>query len=204
MAQHQTYDERREQIIEGALQAFSEKGYLGASNRDIARAAGIRSTPLIYHYFENKEALFQAVIQERIPPVNLAPQLDELLQQSPRVTLTAIAASMVEAMAQPQTTALLRLLLGEGLREPAVARVIYQGGPAHVLGFLYQYFARLMQDGRMRQADLGATVRTFIGPLLAYVISSELLNFPDEKTPDAQVMVETAVSIFLAGMSVDT
>ena len=32
MAQHQTYDERRQQIIHGALLAFSEKGYLGASN----------------------------------------------------------------------------------------------------------------------------------------------------------------------------
>ena len=39
MAQHQTYDERRQQILQGALQAFSEKGYLGASNKDIAQAA---------------------------------------------------------------------------------------------------------------------------------------------------------------------
>jgi len=200
MAQHQTYDERRQQIIHGAVQAFSEKGYLGASNKDIARAAGIKSAPLIYHYFENKEALFQAVIEECMPPVKMATQLEEFKALPVHDALCQIGYAFVRAMSQPQTLTLIRLLLGEALREPEVAAAIYRGGPSHVLGFLYRYFADLMAQNRMKEADLGATVRSFIGPLLAYVLSSKLLNFPDEKAPDASTMVETAVAIFLNGM----
>ncbi|MCB0062181.1 MAG: TetR/AcrR family transcriptional regulator [Caldilineaceae bacterium] len=203
MAQHQTYDERRQQILSGALHAFSEKGYLGTSNKDIAQAAGINSAALIYHYFENKEALFQAVIEENLPPVHLADQMAFFQAQPVYDALMTIGTAVVEAMTQPQTLTLLRLLLAEALREPEVARAIYQGGPAHILAFLYDYFGQLMQTGVLKEADLGATVRTFIGPLMAYVISSKLLNFPDEKTPDATVMVETAVHIFLAGVRID-
>lgn len=203
MAQHQTYDERRQQILSGALQAFSEKGYLGTSNKDIAQAAGINSAALIYHYFENKEALFQAVIEENLPPVHLADQMPFFKAQPVYEALLYIGTAVVEAMTQPQTLTLLRLLLAEALREPEVAHAIYQGGPAHILAFLYDYFSHLMQTGVLKEADLGATVRTFIGPFIAYVISSKLLNFPDEKTPDATVMVETAVNIFLAGMKID-
>lgn len=203
MAQHQTYDERREQILAGALLAFSEKGYLGTSNRDIAQAAGINSAALIYHYFENKEALFQAVIAENLPPVHLADQMAVLQAMPVQQALLYIGSAIVEAMSTPQTLRLLRLLLAEALREPEVAHAMYQGGPSHILSFLYGYFGYLMQAGVLREADLGATVRTFIGPFLAYVISSKLLAFPDEKTPNATVMVETAVCIFLDGMSDD-
>ncbi|MCB0125809.1 MAG: TetR/AcrR family transcriptional regulator [Caldilineaceae bacterium] len=103
MAQHQTYDERRQQIIQGALQAFSEKGYLGASNKEIAQAAGINSAPLIYHYFENKEALFQAVIQECMPPVNMVAQAERWQALPVRETLIHIGTEFVKAMSQPQT-----------------------------------------------------------------------------------------------------
>nr|MCR5661372.1 TetR family transcriptional regulator [bacterium] len=43
---------RREQIIQAALKVFSEKGFLAATNKDIAAAAGI-APGLIYHYFKD-------------------------------------------------------------------------------------------------------------------------------------------------------
>jgi AcrR family transcriptional regulator len=49
------YAERREQIINGALQVFSTKGFLAATNKAIAEAAEINSPGLIYHYFASKE-----------------------------------------------------------------------------------------------------------------------------------------------------
>ena len=44
----QDYEQRRQQIIDGALEAFSAKGFDGASNKDIAEAAKIGSPGLIY------------------------------------------------------------------------------------------------------------------------------------------------------------
>jgi len=200
MAQHQTYEERRQQIITGALHAFSEKGYLGTSNKDIAQAAGINSAALIYHYFANKEALFQAVIAESLPPVHLAKEMASLKEQPIRDALIFIGTTILQAMTQPQAVLLIRLLLAEALREPEVAQAVYRGGPMHIMAFLYDYFGDLMAQQRFKEADLGATVRCFVGPLLAFVISGSLLDFADERTPDLTVMVETTVTIFLAGM----
>src|ERR1700720_587575 len=59
-------EDRREQIIDAAMRIFAQKGFARATNKDIAREAGI--TPgLIYHYFESKEALLKAIIEGRSP-----------------------------------------------------------------------------------------------------------------------------------------
>jgi AcrR family transcriptional regulator len=60
----QQAEERREQILDAALRVFSQKGFGGASIRDIAREVGI-TEGLIYHYFESKEQLMQACWKER-------------------------------------------------------------------------------------------------------------------------------------------
>jgi AcrR family transcriptional regulator len=50
----------RAAIVEAAMRCFAEKGYDQTTIRHIAAEAGI-STGLMYHYFEGKEALLQAV-----------------------------------------------------------------------------------------------------------------------------------------------
>ncbi|GLQ98765.1 CerR family C-terminal domain-containing protein [Dyella mobilis] len=52
-------DETRQRIIDAALQLFGERGYAGASTRDIATAAGVNA-PALQYYFDNKEGLYKA------------------------------------------------------------------------------------------------------------------------------------------------
>ncbi len=54
---------RRRLIIDGAARLFRAKGFEGASTRDIAAAAGMRSGSPFYH-FESKNALLHAVMEE--------------------------------------------------------------------------------------------------------------------------------------------
>lgn len=49
-------------ILTAALREFAEKGYDGAKVQIIARAAGCNAR-LIYHYFENKDRLYVAVLR---------------------------------------------------------------------------------------------------------------------------------------------
>lgn len=53
-------EERREEILEAALDVFAERGYHGASTEEIARRAGI-SQPYIFRLFGTKKDLFIAV-----------------------------------------------------------------------------------------------------------------------------------------------
>lgn len=56
-------DERRRLIIEAARRQFSQSGFVGTTNREIADAAGI-TTGAIYHYFESKQDVYLAVFEE--------------------------------------------------------------------------------------------------------------------------------------------
>ncbi len=50
-----------EKIEQAALEEFSEKGFLGASLRQIVKQAGV-TTGAFYGYFSSKEALFAAIV----------------------------------------------------------------------------------------------------------------------------------------------
>jgi AcrR family transcriptional regulator len=54
------FDQQLGRILDGATRAFCEKGYEGASMRDISRATGM-SLAGMYHYFGSKERLLYLI-----------------------------------------------------------------------------------------------------------------------------------------------
>ena len=55
-----------ERIQQAALEEFSEKGFLGASLRQIVKNAGV-TTGAFYGYFSSKEALFASIVEPNPP-----------------------------------------------------------------------------------------------------------------------------------------
>ena len=55
--------DRRESILDAALQSFVERGFHGTAIPEIAAKAGI-APGTIYHYFESKEALVNALYRQ--------------------------------------------------------------------------------------------------------------------------------------------
>ena len=53
---------RRLQILQIALEQFIKKGFHGTSTREISKIAGV-SSGLMFHYFDSKEALYEAIIE---------------------------------------------------------------------------------------------------------------------------------------------
>jgi TetR/AcrR family transcriptional regulator, fatty acid metabolism regulator protein len=56
--------EKRRAILHAAVRVFAEKGYHGCRIADVARQAGV-AYGLVYHYFQNKEALLESVFAEQ-------------------------------------------------------------------------------------------------------------------------------------------
>jgi AcrR family transcriptional regulator len=56
----------RAKLLAAAQQVFTEKGYAGASTRDIAALAGVSST-LMFRYFESKASLFETMLVDVAP-----------------------------------------------------------------------------------------------------------------------------------------
>lgn len=50
-------------VMEAALRVFAERGYAGASVRDIAALAGV-TKPVVYYHFGSKAGLYQALLDQ--------------------------------------------------------------------------------------------------------------------------------------------
>ena len=59
-----TGDKRREQILETAVNLFSQRGFKGTTTKEIARAAGV-SEAMVFRHFENKDALYEAILDTK-------------------------------------------------------------------------------------------------------------------------------------------
>lgn len=61
-------DRTAQQILDAAEDLFAERGFAGTTLRDVATRVGIQ-IPSLYNHFENKEALYAAVLERGLEPV---------------------------------------------------------------------------------------------------------------------------------------
>lgn len=66
----------RQAILDAARQAFAERGFDGASIRQIATSAGV-DPALVHHYFGAKDKLFLATMDAPIDPGEIIPKVFE-------------------------------------------------------------------------------------------------------------------------------
>ena len=73
-------EERRRQILDAAVRAFAKKGYHACRVSDIAEEAGV-AYGLVYHYFESKDAVLEAIFREMwgmmVAAINAVEQTEE-------------------------------------------------------------------------------------------------------------------------------
>jgi TetR/AcrR family transcriptional regulator len=103
----------RERIVEAALEAFAEKGFRGASTRDIARRAGTNQGLITYH-FRSKDELWRAAADRIFGMLrkSLGERLASLELSDPRErNREAIRAYVRFVAAHPE---LFRLMVDEG------------------------------------------------------------------------------------------
>ena len=79
-------EERRRQILDAAVRAFAKRGYHACRVSDIAEEAGV-AYGLVYHYFESKDAVLEAIFREMWGMMVGAINAVESLDDSPREQL---------------------------------------------------------------------------------------------------------------------
>ena len=191
---------RRLQILDGALRAFAERGYSQASNKDIAVAAGIKSAGLIYHYFENKEDLLRAVIEQYAPPVQLLAREDEIMAMTPPDALVEIGRAYLRALKDDRFADCMRVFVAEALRSTEFAAMFREIGPMRIWRLIARYLQKQMDLGVLRRADPATAALCFIGPLTTYLLSRVVLRIPEAAVVDADGLLATSVDAFLNGM----
>src|ERR1700687_5096570 len=92
---------RRAQIVDAALHVMAERGFRGASIKRIAQHAGLKSPALIYWYFKDKQALFEAMLEEMAPFLGVVADAEQALDQPPEVVLPRIVEGFLRTAQQP-------------------------------------------------------------------------------------------------------
>jgi AcrR family transcriptional regulator len=190
---------RRQEIIEAAARVFAEKGFRNATNRDIAREAGI-SSGLIYWYFTDKKALFIAAVREMYPLRKLDMPGDELLEQPLEDILAHVGKTILATMTHPDTLRLIRIGFSEVVQFPEVGQSFGQLIGETVIRGLAEHFDARVRTGTVRPIDTRLTAQAYCGALVAWVLRKYIYLSPDlADTPDDD-MIRTTSRIFAAGL----
>ena len=117
-------EERRQQIQDAAAACFRRSGFHGASMAEIAKTANL-SVGQIYRYFENKEAIIEAIVEQ-----DLADKREKFVEFYE--TPDDMARYMVENCAgaiskfwDKDRAALMLEVLAEAARNPKVAAILH-------------------------------------------------------------------------------
>ena len=189
--------ERRERILDAAIQVFGKKGFAGANVADIAEAANI-GKGTVYLYFKSKEEIFSAILSER----SLLPWFaDQVMDEDAplETTLTDIARHFLKAM--PDYLPVIHLVLSDGQRSPAHAEQLYQNVILKGNKLLAAYLAAQAKAGRIR--PLGnpfLTARAFLGMLMIYIMTQEMLGEKHFTSIKQEAWVREVVRLFLDGV----
>jgi AcrR family transcriptional regulator len=161
-------EDRREQIIDAAMRVFAQRGFARATNRDVAREAGI-TTGLIYYYFKSKEDLLRAALEERSPVQVMTQITPEMLEQPPDVLLPLLVMRVLNLVEGEQFVSMIRVLLPgmlHGATEVApIALSLFQRVIASsMIGIVIR--RQIMHDPRVLQYTHQEIVQAILGTLL--------------------------------------
>jgi AcrR family transcriptional regulator len=169
-------EDRREQIINAAIQVFAQKGFSKATNKDIAREAGI--TPgLIYYYFESKEQLLEAVIESRSPLRLVASAPPQLLMLPPRMFLRSMIRQILGIIEDENFVQVIRVMLPEIIHNPQMTPMV-ASFLQRMLEFLTNYFESQMEAGELRRADASLTAQIFVSSVMGFVLRRQIIRDP--------------------------
>ena len=195
--------DRKQQIIEVAVELFSRRGFQGTTTREIAQAAGVNEAT-IFRHFATKSELYAAIIDWKSCAADLVAlerALEETLETgNDRGLFEAIALRMLEINDQDPNT--LRLMLYSGLEGHGLAEIFYRNHIVRVFQVLAGLIERRIAEGTYRQVDPMTGVRSFIGMIHYHVLTTKL--FPQQMNElfciSNQEAAERFADIFLASV----
>jgi TetR/AcrR family transcriptional regulator len=195
--------ERRDEIVDAALEEFASQGFRGATIKRIAERARLKSHALIYWYFPSKEDLFQAVLGRHLPILRLVLDPAAIRDRPPEEILPEIARAYLAMADRASAQRLLRLILPEVIRRPEMVDQLGGRMLARILDFVKTYLARQVELGRLRPHDVRASARAFIGMLLPQLGGKLLLQSLQSDGLTDEEHIATIVAIFLRGLQPD-
>ena len=147
--------ERRQAIIAAAMDEFIARGFAATRLDDIAKRAGV-AKGTIYLHFKDKESMFEELIRIAIVPLVGRMQGPPPTSGTVRDLIEAFAFNFIREVATTQRGDIVRLVVAEGPRFPAIADFYYREVVSRGLGGMRALIAVIWQSLFSRHAPLDA------------------------------------------------
>jgi len=191
-------EDRREQIIDAAMRVFAQKGYSKATNKDIAREAGI-TTGLIYYYFDSKEVLLKAILEARSPLKLMTTFPPQALALPPEQFFPMLLRQVLDIIEGEDMIGLLQVMIRELLDNPAMSAIPTILFP-RIFAFLGNYIEAKIASGELRPLDASLTAQVLIGSMIGFVLRRQLLRDPIALAYTHEQIAQAVAEPFLKGI----
>lgn len=168
--------ERRGAIIEAAMDEFIARGFAATRLDDVAKRAGV-AKGTIYLHFKDKESMFEELIRTAIVP--LVVRLGSTPPPSGasvRDMVEGFAKTFIQEVATTRRGDIVRLIVAEGPRFPAVADFYYREVVSRGLAGMRALIELGIARGEIKQKNLARFPQIMVAPALIAVIWQSLFS----------------------------
>lgn len=161
---------RRQAIFTAALSVFAAHGFEAARLDDVAARAGVAKGTL-YLYFRDKEALFEALVRNAVAPIlGHMRQVAAAPDIQPLQALETFFAMFEKEVLGTERKLLLRLIMAEGPRFPAIAEFYYREVVSHGLAMMRALAKRAASTGAFAADAPARYPQLIVAPLLLAIL----------------------------------
>lgn len=195
-------EERPDEILDAALEEFTERGFDATRVEDIAARAAI-SKAGVYLYFDRKEDILRALIEREIAPI--ARKIHALAEEGaddPEGTLGAIIAGITAVVSNPRVFAVPRIVLSVSGRFPEIGAYYRENVVEEALAAMKTLVRAGVDHGRFRDLDPGIVARAALGSTLLYALWLHVLGgAPDDRSPTERA--EAQLDLLMRGLAAE-
>jgi len=184
--------ERRQAIIEAAMDEFIVRGFAATRLDDVARHAGV-AKGTIYLHFSDKEALFQELIRTALVPLIGRLAAPPPPGESIRAALEAFAQTFAREVVATRRGDIVRLIIAEGARFPAIADFYYREVVSRGMAGMRSLIELGIARGEIRQQGLTQFPQIVVAPAIVAVIWQGL--FGAQAPLDAAAMLRVHLDL---------
>jgi AcrR family transcriptional regulator len=191
---------RPSELLEAALGLFVEKGFAATRLEDVAARAGV-SKGTLYLYYENKDALFKAVIQEGIVPVIAENEAIAARHSGCSFKLLELLLeNWWTKIGQTAFAGIPKLMVAEARNFPELAGFYYENVISRGRALIGSALKRGMESGEFRAMDVETTIDVVIAPILMLLIWRYSMNCCQHSESDPQLYLRIHMDLLRQGL----
>lgn len=186
----------KEKLLQACMKLISEKGYLGATTREIALEAGVTELTLFRH-FGSKEKLFEQLLSSYtfLPRLKeLLPELDTLPYEE---ALTLIAVRYLSSLKERK--AMVKIMFSEMTIYPEKIKTVYNKFIDEIRATLATYFKSMQKKDLLRTISPEAASRMFLAILTSYFRTEEIMRDGGMTKQKMEKDIREFVDVFVHG-----